>query len=339
MSASDATLLPTKRNIEYRDWWFGKHNVNLFREGTIQMLTLRQIEVIRAVTVAGTVKGAAELLGVSAPGISRLMKHTESQLGIRLFSRTHGRYVPTDEARDIFSQVTAVFKSVENLQYSIEALKAGQGRVAAFAAVPSIAHYVLPAAVARLAARFPDLRMSLNTIKIEEAIDYLLLGRGEIALLSYKLDHPGLTMQLLHAGRLMAIFPTGHRLAAKDHVSVQSLVSERLIGVGLDDPYGRILHEPFRQNGLDVEYAILARTGEMIASLVGRGLGVAIIDEFSLAGPSRYPGIEIRPIAEPTTFRAYAAFNANTPRSVFADALVEQVKAEMSGATAARART
>jgi DNA-binding transcriptional LysR family regulator len=38
------------------------------------MLTLRQIEVIRAVMVAGTINGAAKLLNVSAPGISRLMK-------------------------------------------------------------------------------------------------------------------------------------------------------------------------------------------------------------------------------------------------------------------------
>jgi hypothetical protein len=41
------------------------------------MLTLRQIEVIRAVMVTGTIAGAARLPNVAAPGISRLMKHTE----------------------------------------------------------------------------------------------------------------------------------------------------------------------------------------------------------------------------------------------------------------------
>ncbi|SFC20699.1 LysR family transcriptional regulator [Tropicimonas isoalkanivorans] len=300
------------------------------------MLTLRQIEVIRAITMAGTVKGAAELLGVSAPGISRLMKHTEAQLGIRLFSRTHGRYAPTDEARDIFAQVSAVFQSVENLQTSIEALKSGGGRVAAFAAVPSIAHHVFPAAVTRLRRRFPDLRLSLNTIKIEEAIDYLLLRRGEVAALSYKLDHPGLLMQPLYSGRLMAIFPAGHRFAEKEMVSLQSLVSERLIGVGRDDPYGRILHEPFRQNGLDVDYAIMARTGEMISALVGQGMGVAVMDELSLAGPARQPGIEVRPIAEPTVFRTYAALKADEPRSIFAEAMIEMLRAEMNLVAATR---
>ena len=73
------------------------------------MLTLRQIEVIRAIMVAGTVNGAAEMLNVSAPGISRVMKHAESVLGIRLFSRRHGRFTPTPEARNIFGQINEVY--------------------------------------------------------------------------------------------------------------------------------------------------------------------------------------------------------------------------------------
>ncbi|MFV0359149.1 LysR family transcriptional regulator [Tropicimonas sp.] len=300
------------------------------------MLTLRQIEVIRAITVAGTVKGAAELLNVSAPGISRVMKHTEDQLGIRLFSRTHGRYAPTEEARDIFDQVTAVFQSVENLQYSIRALRAGGGRTASFAAVPSVAHHVFPAAVERLRHQFPDLHLNLNTIKIEEAIDYLLLRKGDVAALSYKLDHPGLVMMPLYSGRLLAIVPQGHKLAGVEALSVNDLVREPMIGVDPEDPYGRILAEPFRQYGLRPDFTIQARTGQMIATLVGQGLGVAVIDELSLAGPIRFPGIAVRPISEPTTFRAYAAFKADQPRSIFADRLVELMRAEMNRIAAGR---
>ncbi|MDU2928864.1 MAG: LysR family transcriptional regulator, partial [Bradyrhizobium sp.] len=40
------------------------------------MMTLRQVEVIRAVMVTGTINGAARLLKVSAPGVTRLVKYT-----------------------------------------------------------------------------------------------------------------------------------------------------------------------------------------------------------------------------------------------------------------------
>ena len=80
------------------------------------MLTLRQIEVVRAVMVTGTIAGAARLLNVSAPGISRLMKYTETSLGFRLFDRRAGRLVPSEQARHVFAQINAVFDKIEDLQ-------------------------------------------------------------------------------------------------------------------------------------------------------------------------------------------------------------------------------
>jgi DNA-binding transcriptional LysR family regulator len=54
------------------------------------MMTLRQIEVIRAVMISGTITGAARLLNVSASGIGRLVKYTERWLGVRFFMRAFG---------------------------------------------------------------------------------------------------------------------------------------------------------------------------------------------------------------------------------------------------------
>src|SRR5258708_11637893 len=65
--------------------------------GSSGMMTLRQVEVIRAVMVTGTIGGAAKLLNVSAPGISRLVKYTEKSLGIRFFQRQNGRYPQASE--------------------------------------------------------------------------------------------------------------------------------------------------------------------------------------------------------------------------------------------------
>ncbi|MHC2381933.1 DNA-binding transcriptional LysR family regulator [Bradyrhizobium liaoningense] len=44
------------------------------------MMTLRQVEVIRAVMVTGTIGGAAKLLNVSAPGIRAGPANSDSSL-------------------------------------------------------------------------------------------------------------------------------------------------------------------------------------------------------------------------------------------------------------------
>ena len=50
-------------------------------------LSLRQIEVIRAVMRAGTVTEAAIHLSVSQPAVSRVLKLAEDRLGLALFER------------------------------------------------------------------------------------------------------------------------------------------------------------------------------------------------------------------------------------------------------------
>ena len=292
-------------------------------------LTLRQIEVIRAITIAGTVKGAAELLGVSAPGISRVMKHAESQLGIRLFSRVHGHFTPTDKARGIFDQITEVYGRVEKLQRSIEAMRRGASTRFAFGSVPSIGRHIMPVAVRKVRARFPDLEMSIDILKIEEAIDYLLLKRGEVVAMSYKLDHPGLISHPLDNGRIVAVVPAAHPLAEKPEVTLADLAAEPLIGIEPNDPYGRILANPFLAAGLPFRLSITARFGQTVLALVGQGLGVAVTDEFSVTGRP-WRGVVTRPIAaETATLRAYAVVAADTPRSSQTDALIAALRAAM----------
>ena len=51
-------------------------------------MNLRQIEVFRAIMLTGGVSDAARSLNVSQPNVSRLLRHTEDRLGIKLFDRT-----------------------------------------------------------------------------------------------------------------------------------------------------------------------------------------------------------------------------------------------------------
>src|SRR5579862_2959870 len=112
------------------------------------MLTLRQSEVVRAIMVTGTVGGAARLLNVSSPGISRVMKHAEMSVGVKLFSRKGGRYSPTREATAIFDQIDGVYGKVEDLQFVISRIKRGTNIELKVGAVPSIANVMVPRAVA-----------------------------------------------------------------------------------------------------------------------------------------------------------------------------------------------
>ncbi|QRE75544.1 LysR family transcriptional regulator [Methylobacterium aquaticum] len=293
------------------------------------MLTLRQIEVARAVMVTGTIAGAARLLNVSAPGISRLMKYTEASLGIRLFDRRAGRLVPSEQARHVFEQINAVFDKIEDLRFVLERTQGGAGQELLIGSVPSISHVMVPRAIERVRAAYPHLVIDINILKLEEAIDYLLLGKGEVVAMSYRLDHPALAFEPLARGGLFCIVPLDHPLAARTSISAEEIVRHPLIGIDPNDPYGRIMSDIFRERGLSYGITIRARFGSTVCSLVRAGLGIAVIDQFTIAYDA-FPGIRVLPIDEAPVFETWIAMKAGTALSMFAGSFVRLLREEMA---------
>ncbi len=294
-------------------------------------LTLRQIEVIRAVMMTGTISGAAEMLNVSAPGISRLVKHTEESLGIRLFERKAGIFIPSVEASAVFDQLREVYKGVANLQQAVDALQKGEDVQLAFASAPSIAQFVAARAMRRIRARYPDLFIDLNILKIEETVDYLMLERGEFVIMSSAVQNAAIENEEIAEGRVVAILPEGHRLAGRTEISVRDLAGEAMIGVDPTDPYGRMLAQPFVDAGVPIRHSIRGRFAQTVVSLVRHGLGVALIDEFSVA-EVYMPGLVRRPLAEDAPLRSYVARKKGRVLSGFAEYAIDQFRRELGRA-------
>jgi DNA-binding transcriptional LysR family regulator len=253
-------------------------------------MTLRQIEVIRAVMLTGTISGAADMLNVSAPG-----------------------------------------KGVENLHLAVGALQKGEDVRLAFASAPSIAQFIAARALRRVRGRFADLFIDLNILKIEETVDYLLLERGEFVIMSSPVANAAIENEQIADGRLVVILPEGHRLQDRHAISAQDLCQEELIGVDPSDPYGALLAEPFVMTGLPLRHAMRGRFAQTVVSLVRHGLGVAVIDEFSVA-EVYMPGVVRRPLSEDVAIRTYVARKKGRVLSGFADFAIQQVRRELTNA-------
>jgi DNA-binding transcriptional LysR family regulator len=186
----------------------------------------------------------------------------------------------------------------------------------------------VPRAIARVRARYPDLLMDVDILKIEEAIDYLLLGKGEVVALSYRLEHPMLSFEPLARGRLLCIVPERHALAGRRQVSAAEIVKYKLIGIDPNDPYGRIMAGIFTRQSLAYEVSIRARFGTTVLALVRAGLGIAVIDEFTVA-EGGVSGVRRIPIAEPTEFQTFVAWRKDATLSGFCQFFIAALRAEM----------
>jgi DNA-binding transcriptional LysR family regulator len=261
------------------------------------------------------------------------MKHAEGMLGLKLFTRKAGRYTPTSEANDIFSQINGVYDRVEDLQFLIKRLKRGADAELKIGSVPSISNVMVPRAIADVRRRYPNLLIDIDILKIEEAINYLLLGKGEMVAVSHKVEHPMLTFEPLAKGRLKCIVPLGHPLAKRERVAADQIVKYPLIGIDPNDPYGRIMAGIFSNHALSYEVTIRARFGSTVCALVTNGLGVAIIDEFTLAADN-WPSLCALEIVEPTAFQTYIAYRKDTTLSSYCEHFIASLRCHMESRSA-----
>ena len=248
------------------------------------MLNLRQIEVFRAVMIAKTVTGAAQLLHVSQPGLSRMLKHTEARLGIRLFDRIAGRLLPTREAETLFAEIQQIYKYVEGLDRIAQRLAAGHDSVFRLGASPSLGVHVVPAILHRLKNRFPNLTVRFDVLGVEEVADYLVLQQGEYALTVFPVPHPNVDSRHIGDGRFVCVMPRAHRLSKLKTVPVSALAGEPLISFSADTPHGRVVADLFSRAGVELKISTYVRFAETACAFVREGIGLALIDEFTARG-------------------------------------------------------
>lgn len=289
-------------------------------------MNLRQIEVFRAVMQAGSITGAAHLLHVSQPGVSRMLAHIEVQLGLALFERGRGKLRPTPEAQSLYVQVEQVYQGVRRIEDKAQELKKGLGLSLRVLASPSTGLELVPRAMAELSENYPDARFYLETQLVREMVGQLVRHEADIAISTLEIDHALLTSEHLGSWGMVCVYPTGHAFDAYRTVSLRDLFAQRLIGFASDTPQGRLLAAWSATHPEVPPPRMEVRSGQAACALVASGAGVSIVDELTARA---WQGSQInhRPLSRAASFSAYAVRHIHFPPSSLAQAFVKKVKA------------
>lgn len=236
---------------------------------------------------------------------------------------------PTAQARNIFDLLDTVHRKVEELQFAVGNLGRGKSQEFSVASVPSIANVLVPRAIANLRHRYPDLALDISIVRLEEAIDFLLLGRSELVAVSSRIDHPLIGFEPLASGRLVCIVPENSSLAGRKRIAPAEMSEHPLLGINPNDPFRAIMVAMFKRNGLAYRMNVNARFGTTVCGLVSAGLGIAIIDEFTIAHGA-FPGLKSLEIDADCAFQTYGAYRNDLPLSVYGEQFMEMLRREMN---------
>jgi len=248
------------------------------------ILNFRQLEVFRAIMIAKTVSGAAELLHVSQPGISRLLKYTEYKLGIELFERRKGRLIPTPEGEELFRELESIYSRIEDLETVINRITRTDELRINIGCTPSLGHYLLPSVLASARKKMPKLSFKVDIMAHSQLVEYVADRSGDIALTLTEPDHPLVSAEPSIKSRLVCVMPPDHPLASRKFVTFKDIAGHDMVMYHADSILGGLLHKKFRELEVEPKTSVLVRYNDEACAMAEHGLGIAVTLDYTVMG-------------------------------------------------------
>lgn len=257
------------------------------------LLNFRQVEAFRTVMLTGQVTAAAELMGITQPAVSRLVRDFEHATQLVLFVRRGNQIVPTRAAQTLLVEVDSAFSGLNRIRILADAIRRQSAGILRIAAMPALAIDVLPHAVATFLKDRPGLHVSLNGLNSPMVIEAVASGHADIGYADGPIDRPGFEVRNYPMDAIVAL-PPGHRLASKKVIEPADLVNERIIN--LDPGTISAMRVEVALAGIPRSVQIETKLTHTACALVAEGVGLTLTDPLS-AGEFIDRGLSIRPFS------------------------------------------
>ncbi|HCG8472939.1 TPA: LysR family transcriptional regulator [Vibrio parahaemolyticus] len=292
-------------------------------------MNLRQLEVFYAIMQAGTVSGAAHLLHVSQPNVTRVLAHTEQQLGFALFERVKGRLVPTQEAKALLPEAEKVYQQLGQFRSLTNKVKQGTQHLRV-GAPPVLAAHLLAPTVALLSKEH-GISFELLTANRDELCSGLLKHELDVAIAFGEETPPAIMGHVLLKENLALIAPKSAAIPAEKTVILEELISHDLPIIGLDsrDPLGLLLHQTLSARDEHYQHAITVRSYSAAAELVKHQAGFAIVDPWTAKQYRQDDAVSVHALEPNMSFSVSILFAEHTPQSIATKQFITALKQQM----------
>ena len=135
---------------------------------------VRDLQALLAVVRAGGFRGAAQLSGASASGLSEAVRRLERQLGVRLVNRTTRSVAPTEAGLRLVERLMPALAEIEAALDVVNLYRERPAGTLRLNVPVSAARLVLPAIVPGFLAAYPDI--TLEVVAEESFVDVLAAG-------------------------------------------------------------------------------------------------------------------------------------------------------------------
>jgi DNA-binding transcriptional LysR family regulator len=247
-------------------------------------MELRQLKCLIAVADTLHFGKAAQRMDMLPASFSRQIRMLEETLGTRLLTRTTRHVSLTEAGRSFVEAARDIVDRSDRLEASFRDAGQDRMRILRIGAIDSAAAGLMPRVLPQVRKAHPDIDIELLEQKSIHLLPRVLSGRLDAAILRpTDAADPRLAFRFLFHETAVVAVPDGHALASRAEISVEDMADEPLIVPDRSSrPHSHDLTmKLFLQSGHTARVAQIAEEKQTIVSLVGTGIGLAIVPKWA----------------------------------------------------------
>lgn len=256
----------------------------------------------------GSFTKAAEALGYTQSSISQMIASLESELSMKLLTRSRTGIKLTIEGEELYPFIERSIIEYRNVQEKSDEINGLETGIIRVGTISSITCHWMPKLIKGFQKLYPNVQFLFHQGDYSSIREWIKTGAVDFGFITPPAAGELETVTIKN-GEMLAVLPKNHPLAAKSSVKLEEIADDPFIL--LEEGHYSEPINAFRAAGLEPNIKYTIHDDYAIMTMVESGLGVSILAELMLRR-SNY-NITCLPI-EPPVYRTLAVGYKNKNR-------------------------
>ncbi|MFE8101234.1 LysR substrate-binding domain-containing protein [Brenneria goodwinii] len=283
----------------------------------------RQVEAFHKVILTGGITSAANMMHITQPAVSRLIRDFEDALNLKLFDRDGRGLIPRAEAMKLYREVDRLYLGLDHIALIADEIRHAKGSVLRIASVQALSLLCSEQMLPALIKEYPDISLFLDIESSSHITEAITANQYDVGFIFGQASNKGLEAEPLAEASAVAVLSMTHPLAEAEQITIADLTHYRAILPGRTTPLRAQIDMSIRNEQGYLHNPIETSMANSCA-LAAKNVGIGVVD-FITALNSSSPVI-VKPFYPNIKMAYCAVYPPQIPRSQLVNQVTRMIK-------------
>jgi len=244
----------------------------------IFVMTTRQLYYLATIADKGSLSGAAQVLGISQPALSKFLNDFEDSLGFLLFLRYHRQLTPTSVGRYVIDCAQRILDEQTRLLQTLRAVTDSNHTRIRLATAPNRGAIIYSRIYNQFSNRYPDISLSLTELYASDQPGAILHGQVDLAIGSGKTSDKVTDLPIAYEELLVSL-PASHPLSGAERIRLSDLKDTPFVLQGPRHSIRIMAEELFKEAGFSPVVAFESNDVLLVDSMLHQAVGTGLVSQ------------------------------------------------------------